>query len=584
MKLSRGLLALSLIGLVSTCAEPTSNGVGAGFVGVGVPVVLPPASLLAPGLVLDRVKIVVGKSFPQQETFLRIDSAEVSLSPSQNTAQARIQLLISKVDTLTVNIDYLASDGTTLFIAGTEVIVIPGRQISLPPTQPFYVGPGFNIASMTLSPADSQLTAGDSLTLDPRPVDVQGAPVAQFYVSWLTDDPRVPIDALGRITAPTSLTKLLTVTANTPNGVSASTTVTLLGDRALGLSPDSVEKTPGSTQQFQVVIGGSRGGRYFWSVDGIDGGNSTVGTVDSTGLYTAPAQVPSPARVDVCAQLDDPEIQRDGCAAVVIKAVPTVGADLVVINDINIFDQEAMNPDSSIGNVRFVKNLVNFTGTGARSTGTVVWYDRGRNSPCMDPQDLECADSAKATLDSVIRSTGKTIVKFDTLTTFTNIPSNVKVIFLWMPLVTYTTSEINLFKRFAAEGGRIVFMGENGFFYGQAGLDLQNNFLLQMGSQMTNVGDVLDCRTNDPFQYFKTPSASLRSNPLLSGVSSLRYVCASKIVPGPGDAPFLYDLSNTTPIAAVTKIDVTPIVGTTPPVASRGSGPVAGATGGGRIR
>ncbi|MFN8651265.1 MAG: hypothetical protein U0133_05125 [Gemmatimonadales bacterium] len=584
MKLSRGLLALSLVGLVSTCAEPTGNGVGAGFARMAVPVVLPPASLMAPGLVLDRVKIVVGKSIPQQEVFIRLDSAEVSLTPSQNTAQARIQLVMSQVDTFRVIIDYLASDGTVLFVAGTDVIVTPGRQISLPPTQPFYVGPGFNIASMTLSPADSQLSAGDTLTIDPRPVDVQGAPVSPFYVSWLTDDPRVPIDALGRITAPATLTKLLTVTANTPNGVSASTTVTLLGASALGLSPDSVEKVPGSTQQFQVVIGGSRAARYFWSVDGIDGGNSTVGTVDSTGLYTAPARVPSPARVDVCAQLDDPEIQRDGCAVVVIKAVPTVGADLVVINDINIFDQEAMNPDSSIGNVRFVKNLVNFSGTGPRTTGTVVWYDRGRNSPCMSVDDMECADSAKATLDSVIQSTGKTIVKFDTLTTFTNIPSNVKVIFLWMPLVQYSLSEINLFKRFAAEGGRIVFMGENGFFYGQAGLDLQNNFLLVMGSQMTNVGDVLDCRTNDPFQYFKTPSKSLRSNPLLSGVTSLRYVCASKIVPGPGDSPFLFDQANTSPIAAVTKIDVTPIIGSSPPAASRGTGPVAGATGGGRIR
>ena len=135
-------------------------------------------------------------------------------------------------------------------------------------------------------------------------------------------------------------------------------------------------------------------------------------------------------------------------------------------------------------------------------------------------------------------------------------------------------------KRFAAEGGRLVFIGENSFYYGQAGLALQNAFLASLGSEMVNVGDTLDCRSTDPFQYFTTPAASLRSNPLLTGVASLRYVCASQIIPGPNDASIFYDVAGTHLLAGVAKIDVTtsaplpappPVVGR-PTVAGGGAG------------
>jgi hypothetical protein len=38
-----------------------------------------------------------------------------------------------------------------------------------------------------------------------------------------------------------------------------------------------------------------------WKVNGIAGGNSTVGTISSTGLYRAPNSVPSPSTVTVSA-------------------------------------------------------------------------------------------------------------------------------------------------------------------------------------------------------------------------------------------------------------------------------------------
>lgn len=51
------------------------------------------------------------------------------------------------------------------------------------------------------------------------------------------------------------------------------------------------------TQQFAAQV--RHADTLTWRVNGIAGGNSTVGTVDSTGLYAAPAAVPFPEDVDI---------------------------------------------------------------------------------------------------------------------------------------------------------------------------------------------------------------------------------------------------------------------------------------------
>jgi hypothetical protein len=42
-------------------------------------------------------------------------------------------------------------------------------------------------------------------------------------------------------------------------------------------------------QQFSAQVVGESNAAVTWSVDGIAGGNATVGTIDTTGVYTAPA-------------------------------------------------------------------------------------------------------------------------------------------------------------------------------------------------------------------------------------------------------------------------------------------------------
>ena len=68
----------------------------------------------------------------------------------------------------------------------------------------------------------------------------------------------------------------------------------------LAISPTEVEKTVNQVQQFGLT---GPAGPYVWSVDGVDGGNATKGTVSGAGLYTAPGSVPAGGSVEVCGRL-----------------------------------------------------------------------------------------------------------------------------------------------------------------------------------------------------------------------------------------------------------------------------------------
>ncbi len=57
----------------------------------------------------------------------------------------------------------------------------------------------------------------------------------------------------------------------------------------------------GGTENFVDTLGYTTDTAVTWAVNGIAGGNATVGTISSSGAYTAPASVPNPATVTVTA-------------------------------------------------------------------------------------------------------------------------------------------------------------------------------------------------------------------------------------------------------------------------------------------
>lgn len=84
------------------------------------------------------------------------------------------------------------------------------------------------------------------------------------------------------------------------------------------VSPTSASLTVSKTQQFNVTVGGTKNTGVTWAVDGSAGGNSTAGSISSTGLYTAPSS-PGSHTVTVTSAADP---TKSAEASVTVNPVP----------------------------------------------------------------------------------------------------------------------------------------------------------------------------------------------------------------------------------------------------------------------
>jgi len=100
------------------------------------------------------------------------------------------------------------------------------------------------------------------------------------------------ISASGLYTAPSEAGSH-TVTATSVADTSKSANATVTVNATISITPATVSLSSGATQQFMVAVQGQTNPSVTWSVDGVTGGNSTVGVITADGLYTAPAQVGS---------------------------------------------------------------------------------------------------------------------------------------------------------------------------------------------------------------------------------------------------------------------------------------------------
>lgn len=96
------------------------------------------------------------------------------------------------------------------------------------------------------------------------------------------------ISSSGLYTAPAQTgSHTVTATSVAQNSSSAKAAVTVVS--GVAVSPSSSTLESGQTQQFNASVTASSNTAVSWSVDGIPSGNSTVGTITSSGLYTAPS-------------------------------------------------------------------------------------------------------------------------------------------------------------------------------------------------------------------------------------------------------------------------------------------------------
>src|ERR1700730_5213697 len=123
--------------------------------------------------------------------------------------------------------------------------------------------------------------------------------------------------------APSTAVTCTTTAATTSTNASSSSCTDPVTGISIAISPVTASVTVATPQQFQAGVSGGTNTIIKWQVNGVAGGNDTVGRIDASGKYIAPVQVPSPATVNVAAvSYEDPNLSVT--AVTTITAAPTV--------------------------------------------------------------------------------------------------------------------------------------------------------------------------------------------------------------------------------------------------------------------
>jgi len=94
------------------------------------------------------------------------------------------------------------------------------------------------------------------------------------------------------------------------------------------VAPATANVQEGSTLQLTATVTNTTETAVSWTVNGIAGGNASVGTISSTGLYTAPDVIPNPASITITAAL---------------QALPSISGSSIVTITAVVFNNSSLN-------------------------------------------------------------------------------------------------------------------------------------------------------------------------------------------------------------------------------------------------
>src|SRR6184192_2421689 len=162
--------------------------------------------------------------------------------------------------------------------------------------------------SVTISPTSATVATGGTQQFTATVQNTSNTAVT-WQVNGVTGGNATvgTISSSGLYTAPATVQSTTTVTvaavsqADPTKSASAQVTITPTAVVSVTISPVSATVGAGGTQQFTATVQNTSNTAVTWQVSGVSGGNATVGTISSSGLYTAPAVVPNPATVAVTA-------------------------------------------------------------------------------------------------------------------------------------------------------------------------------------------------------------------------------------------------------------------------------------------
>jgi uncharacterized protein (DUF1800 family) len=127
-----------------------------------------------------------------------------------------------------------------------------------------------------------------------------GTPLTTTFVSGTS------LTATGASTAAQKGMVKLTVENPDPGKVGSSAALDVMvsapGQVQVAVTPATVQLHLGDTKTFTAAVTGSNGTTAVnWSVNGVAGGNATVGKISATGVYTAPLAMPNPSNIQITA-------------------------------------------------------------------------------------------------------------------------------------------------------------------------------------------------------------------------------------------------------------------------------------------
>jgi len=220
------------------------------------------------------------------------------------------------------------------------------------------------------------------------------------------------ISSTGLYTAPETVPNPATVTvaavsqADTSASGSASVTIT---NSTVGIAPGSATVSAAATQQFTATVKGESMPAVTWQVNGTTGGTQASGTIDSTGLYTAPAVPPSGQQVTVTAASEaDPSMTASATVTVAPSVATLNGSYAFVFNGqssgARLVEAGSFQADGK-GNVTGGTEDVNNSSqvfTNVSFTGTYTVGQDGRGSLVITPSNS--SGLSKSTFQMVLIS------------------------------------------------------------------------------------------------------------------------------------------------------------------------------------
>ena len=233
---------------------------------------------------------------------------------------------------------------------------------------------------VSVSPANASVTLGSTQQFIATVTNT-----TNLSVTWTVNGMAGGNSAVGTIstgglyTAPQILPQPATVTVQATSQadatVSASANVTITGGSSVTvtIAPATANIVLGAAQQFTATVGNAANQSVSWNVNGISGGNAAMGTISSTGLFTAPQILPQSPNVTVQAIS-----QADSAASASVL--------LTITSDVTV----SVTPPSASVELGAVQAFTSHIASAGVPNSAVTWSVAGTS----------CTNSACGTIDA----------------------------------------------------------------------------------------------------------------------------------------------------------------------------------------